>query len=127
MDFATITIGGESSDSSDTSAASSEATSGTATPVTVEERAEYFAEDIISKIKHYRENHCFKFVGAGLTTDTVKLCPQLPTRLWLELDIVPLVLPHATGRHNVGCIEEPRHLTIDEQADAVVRKALRSV
>lgn len=127
MDFATTTIGGESSDSSDASAASSEANSGTATPATAEERAEYFAEDIISKIKLYRENHYFKFVGAGLTTETVKMCPQLPTRLWLELDIVPLVLPPATGRHNVGTKEEPKHLSVDEQADAVVRKALGSV
>ncbi|KAL1642495.1 hypothetical protein SLS61_009646 [Didymella pomorum] len=126
MDFATTNIGGESSDSSDASAASSEANSGTATPATAEERAEYFAGDIINKIKHYREEHYYKFVGAGLTTKTVELCPQLPTRLWLELDVVPLVLEPSSGRHNVGTKNEPKDLSVDEQADAVVRKALGS-
>jgi hypothetical protein len=126
MDFATTTIGG-SSDSSDASAASSEANSGTATPATAEERAEYFAEDIISKIKHYRDEHFYKFVGAGLTTKAVKVCPHLPTRLWLELDVVPLVLEPTSGRHNTGTPNEPKYMMVDEEADAVVRKALGSV
>jgi hypothetical protein len=124
IDFATTTIGGDSSSSSEDSAATSETNSGTATPATAEERAEYFAEDIINKIKHYRDEHYYKFVGAGLTTKAVQICPQLPARLWLELDIVPLVLEPSSGRHNTGTPDTPKYMLVDEEADAVVRKAL---
>lgn len=124
IDFATTSIGGESSNSSETSAATSEANSGTATPATTEERANFFAEDIISKIKHYRDEHYYKFVGAGLTTKAVQTCPQLPSRLWLELDIVPLVLEPSSGKHNTGTPDAPNYMLVDEEADAVVRKAL---
>lgn len=124
IDFATTSIGGTSSNNSESSAASSDTASGTTTPATAEERADYFAEDIISKIKQYRDEHFYKFVGAGLTTKVVETCPQLPSRLWLELDIVPLVLEPSSGRHNTGNPDAPHYLLVDEEADAVVRKAL---
>ena len=124
MDFATVSIGAGLSSSSEPSAATSEANSGTTTPATAEERVDYFVEEIISKIKHYRDEHFYKFVGAGLTTMAAKTCPQLPTRLWLELDIVPLVLEPNSGRHNTGTPDAPKYMVVDEEADAVVRKAL---
>ncbi|KAF1933785.1 glycosyltransferase family 4 protein [Didymella exigua CBS 183.55] len=102
MDFETTTIGGGSA----------------------QERAEYLADDIIAKITHYRDEHFYKFVGAGLTTKAVEVCPQLPTRLWLELDIVPLVLDPSSGKDNTGTPDEPMYNLVDEEADAVVRKAL---
>ncbi|KAG9196945.1 hypothetical protein G6514_002895 [Epicoccum nigrum] len=124
IDFATTSIGGISSGSSQASDASGETVSGSTTPGTAEERAEFFAEDIISRIKQYRDEHLYKFVGAGLTTKVVRTCPQLPSRLWLELDIVPLVLEPSSGRHNTGNPDAPNYLLVDEEADAVVRKAL---
>ncbi|KAJ4332068.1 hypothetical protein N0V95_009748 [Ascochyta clinopodiicola] len=124
IDFATTSIGGDSSNSSDTSAATSESGSGATTPATAEQRAEFFAEDVISKIKHYRDEHYYKFVGAGLTTKAVQTCPQLPARLWLELDIVPLVLEPSSGKHNTANPDAPNYMMVDEEADAVVRKAL---
>lgn len=124
IDFATTSIGGVSSGSSQASDASGETGSGSTTPGTAEERAEFFAEDIISRIKQYRDEHLYKFVGAGLTTKVVQTCPQLPSRLWLELDIVPLVLEPSSGRHNTGTPDAPNYLLVDEEADAVVRKAL---
>ncbi|KAJ4992985.1 glycosyl transferase group 1 [Stagonosporopsis vannaccii] len=124
IDFATTNIGGNSSSNSESSAPTSESNSGAATPSTAEERADFFAEDIISKIKHYRDEHLYKFVGAGLTTKTVQICPQLPSRLWLELDIVPLVLEPTSNRHNTANPDAPTYILVDEEADAVVRKAL---
>lgn len=124
IDFATTSIGATSSNNSDSSASNSETNSGTVTPATAEDRADYFAEDIISKIKRYRDDHLYKFVGAGLTTKTVHICPQLPSRLWLELDIVPLVLEPSSGRHNTANPDAPTYVLVDEEADAVVRKAL---
>lgn len=124
MDFATTSVGGDSNNSSDSSAATSENGSGASTPATAEQRADFFAEDIIGKIKRYRDEHYYKFVGAGLTTKVVKICPQLPVRLWLELDIVPLVLEPSSGKHNTGTPDAPQYMLVDEEADAVVRKAL---
>ena len=124
IDFATTSIGGSSNDSSQTSATTSEAGSGVTTPATAEQRAEFIAEDIITKIKEYRDKHYYKFVGAGLTKKAVQTCPQLPSRLWLELDIVPLVLEPTSGRHNTGNPDAPNYMLVDEEADAVVRKAL---
>lgn len=124
MDFATVSIGAELSSSSEPSAATSEANSGTTTPATAEERADCFSEEIISKIKRYRDEHFYKFIGAGVTTKAAKTCPQLPTRLWLELDIVPLVLEPSSGRKNTGTPDAPKYMIVDEEADAVVRKAL---
>lgn len=124
IDFATISIGGDSSNSSETSAATSEAGSGATTPATAEQRADLIAEDIINKIKDYRDKHFYKFVGAGLTTKAAKTCPQLSSRLWLELDIVPMVLEPSSGRHATGTPDAPRYMLVDEEADAVVRKAL---
>jgi hypothetical protein len=124
MDFAIVSIGVKSSSSSKPSAATSEANSGTTTPATAEGRADHLVEEIISKIKQYRDEHLYKFVGAGLTTNAAKTCPQLPTRLWLELDIVPLVLEPSSGRQNTGTPDAPKYMIVDEEADAVVRKAL---
>jgi hypothetical protein len=124
IDFATVSIGAELSNSSEPSATTSEANSGTSTPATAEGRVDYFVEEIISKIKHYRDQHFYKFVGAGLTTKAAKTCPQLPTRLWLELDIVPLVLEPSSGRQNTGTPDAPKYMMVDVEADAVVRKAL---
>jgi hypothetical protein len=124
IDFATTTIGGSSTNSSDTSQPPSEHTSGATTPATAEELAEIITEDIITKIKDYRDKHLYKFVGAGITKKAVQTCPQLPSRLWLDLDIVPIVLEPSSGKHNTGSPDEPNYMLVDEEADAVVRKAL---
>lgn len=81
------------------------------------------ADWLIEKIKSYQEEHPYKFVGAGLTKQAVELSPQLPSRLWLELDIVPVVLrestehPHADRNRNGA-------LSIDEIADKMARKCV---
>lgn len=124
MDFATVSIGVKSSSGFEPPAATFEANSGTTTPATAEGRANHLVEEIISKIKQYRDEHLYKFVGAGLTTNAAKTCPQLPTRLWLELDIVPLVLEPSSGRQDTGTPDVPKYMIVDEEADAVVRKAL---
>ena len=62
-----------------------------------------------------------KFLGAGIT-DTLfqEISPELPSRLWKELDVVPLVF-------GVG-ISYPRNMKdtqrVDEQADACARKCI---
>jgi hypothetical protein len=48
----------------------------------------------------------------------------LPSRLWLELDIVPLVLEPYSGTDNISTPGTPKYRLVDEEADSVVRKAI---
>ncbi|KAF7304663.1 Trehalose phosphorylase [Mycena kentingensis (nom. inval.)] len=46
---------------------------------------------VIKTIREFSTEHLCKFLGAGITTSLLKEAPNLTTRLWLELDIVPVV------------------------------------
>ncbi|KAF2446237.1 glycosyltransferase family 4 protein [Karstenula rhodostoma CBS 690.94] len=92
-------------------------------PISEEDLPDELAKFVIDKLSHYREEHLYKFVGAGINKKALELSPQLAARLWQELDIVPLVLPDQPsadllspgGSHDI---------TVDEEADSIVRKAL---
>jgi hypothetical protein len=119
IDFAIISIGESNQNSDDSSAEDS----GANTPSTASQRAALLADEVIARICDYRDDHLYKFVGAGLTPSVVEACPQLPSRLWLELDIVPLVLEPHSGVDNSSTPGAPKYRLVDEEADAVVRKA----
>lgn len=85
------------------------------------------------ELQRYREKHAEKIVSAALHQSLVYRCPSLCSRLWSELDIVPLVLDHKDRerQHN-----DPGELTtfagwhkkeLDERADSMVRKCIRLV
>ena len=96
------------------------------TPLAPEERAEVLAAYLVEKIRHYQEEHLYKFVGAGLTRHAVQMSPKLPAKLWQELDIVPLVFeiglenPYSQKNHHSS-------ISVDEEADSMARKCLMSV
>lgn len=46
---------------------------------------------IITTLKKFSETHLCKFLGAGVTLILLDVVPNLCTRLWKELDIVPIV------------------------------------
>jgi glycosyltransferase involved in cell wall biosynthesis len=46
---------------------------------------------ILETFKKFSQEHLCKFLGAGVTLSLLKECPNLCTRLWFELDIVPIV------------------------------------
>lgn len=85
-----------------------------------EELGSRLTDYFVQKILEYEEDHLYKFMGVGITEATVKLCPELPSRLWATLDTVPMVFD--TG------LEKPRTkkvtLSIDEEADSMARKCL---
>lgn len=114
---------GSESDISETSTKSG-TRSPSSTPITTKELPDFLAKFLISRLKEYQQDHHYKYVGAGINQRTVKYCPQLPSRLWQELDIVPLVLedkPHPDAfRAKRGHI----HIYVDEEADSMARKAL---
>ena len=95
---------------------------GIATPTTYpEEVASVLVHVFHKKIREYAEKHLYKFVGAGITKSLADMAPELATRMWLGLDIVPMVFEQY--------LEHPRdkkeqHITVDEEADSMARKSL---
>lgn len=86
---------------------------------------------IIYQLKAYGEKHLEKIVGVAMHRHVAATCPTLCSRLWAELDIIPLVLPGLSllGRFASLAQAQPRSWeskTIDEQAESMARKCVRS-
>jgi alpha,alpha-trehalose phosphorylase (configuration-retaining) len=84
------------------------------------------ADWVIEKMKDYEQKNAAKFVGAGVPYDLLKKCPKLCSRLWLELDVVPIsIAPELEGLRM-----ESKETTfwdskcVDEQADSMARKCI---
>lgn len=76
---------------------------------------------IITKIKRYVHNNNVKIIGAGLPWTLMSLSPRLCSRLWLDLDIIPVVvvLDHEMLQRSFSYTE-----LIDEQADDLARQCM---
>lgn len=95
-------------------------------------RADEAVEFIISQLKAYGEKHLEKIVGVAMHRHVAAACPNLCSRLWAELDIIPLVLPGLSllGRFASRAQAQLRSWeskTIDEQAESMARKCVRLV
>ncbi|KAF2143042.1 glycosyltransferase family 4 protein [Aplosporella prunicola CBS 121167] len=134
IDFAVQVLGGDrrtESNGVSSSGVSSGISSGVSTPgrspspsrpIKEGEKSALLADYFIGRIESYQQEHMYKFVGAGLSTRVVELSPELPSRLWWELDIVPMVfeqgLEDPRGQSDVGPV------AVDELADSMARKCL---
>lgn len=95
------------------------------TPVLSEEASRKLIGYFVNKIRQYSQSVCCKFVGVGITLRLAQLCPQLPAKLWLELDIVPLVIEqHFEWSESRSVRNRHRELNVDEEADSMARKCL---
>jgi hypothetical protein len=66
------------------------------------------------------------FLGVGLTDILYhEISPELPSRLWLELDVVPMVF--STSSKFPGTTERPQLQRVDDQADSMARKTVKFV
>ncbi|KAE8355632.1 hypothetical protein BDV28DRAFT_162712 [Aspergillus coremiiformis] len=87
---------------------------------------------IISELQNYSEKYKEKIAGLALPLSLADKYPALCPQLWQKLDIVPLVLEHKDrARQDVDQGELATFLGwekkgLDEQADSMVRKCLRS-
>ncbi|RHZ73316.1 hypothetical protein CDV55_105757 [Aspergillus turcosus] len=45
---------------------------------------------ILEELRKYSLNHAERFIGTYLPTELTEMCPRLASRLWLELDVMPL-------------------------------------
>jgi hypothetical protein len=94
--------------------------------------AEETTEFVITRLRAYGEKHLEKVIGAAMGEHVAHRCLKLCSRLWAELDIIPLVLPQSTSLDRYTAREtgpgqsfawDTR--TIDEQAEAMSRKCVR--
>ncbi|KAG6831184.1 hypothetical protein H0H92_012324 [Tricholoma furcatifolium] len=56
-----------------------------------EKNAIAIRKHILKALRDFSSEHLCKFLGAGVTLSLLKECPNLCTRLWLDMDIVPIV------------------------------------
>jgi hypothetical protein len=57
----------------------------------LENNAAVISDHVIDTLKQFSHEHVCKFIGAGVTVSLLKDVPNLCTRLWLEMDIIPIV------------------------------------
>ncbi|CRJ87217.1 hypothetical protein BN1708_009226, partial [Verticillium longisporum] len=79
------------------------------------------ADYVISTLEGYERENYSKFIGAGLPTTLKYMSPSLCSRLWLELDIVPVVTRHDDEHKGQNFWDVKR---VDEQADSMARKCI---
>lgn len=76
---------------------------------------------IVPRVREYQKEHNYKFLGAGISRETLTLSPGLSSRLWREIDVVPIVTNRdidAPEGADVGEVE------VDEMADSMARKCV---
>ncbi|KAK4120614.1 glycosyltransferase family 4 protein [Parathielavia appendiculata] len=83
--------------------------------------ADLIADYVISEVEKYEHENFSKFIGAGLPTTLKYMSPTLCSRLWLELDIVPIVM-RPDDEHKEKSFWDVKR--VDEQADSMARKCI---
>lgn len=83
------------------------------------------ADHVVEELSHYGHNNMAKFIGIGVPLDLSKKSPDLCSRLWMESDIVPIVL-NPVQEKNVDdeTCEHWDAKSVDEQADSLARKCI---
>ncbi|KAK6222228.1 clock-controlled gene-9 protein (glycosyl transferase group 1) [Colletotrichum tabaci] len=79
------------------------------------------ADYIISTLEDYEHANFSKFIGAGLPMTLKYMSQSLCSRLWLDLDIVPVVL-RPDDEHKEKSFWDIKR--VDEQADSMARKCI---
>ncbi|QRD92170.1 hypothetical protein F9C07_2224030 [Aspergillus flavus] len=85
-----------------------------------------FSSFILAKLREYQEKHCEKLIGLAMQAEFAEKCPELCSQLWLELDIIPIVLRKAEEHVSWGLYEqEISYKSLDERAESIARKYIR--
>ncbi|KAL3479187.1 hypothetical protein BJX99DRAFT_222643 [Aspergillus californicus] len=88
---------------------------------------------ILERVHRRCDDHQQKIMGMALSEQLVRTCPTLCSHLWLDLDIVPLVLSDES-RLDIGgektrtefqTSKDWEMRTLDEQAESMARKCVR--
>ena len=79
------------------------------------------ADWVIAEVQRYSHENFSKFIGAGVPTTLRFMSPTLCSRLWLETDIVPIVMRPDEEHREQNFWDVKR---VDEQADSMARKCI---
>jgi hypothetical protein len=84
------------------------------------------ADYVIDELKKYEQKTMSKFIGAGIPYELMKISSQLCSRLWAELDIVPISMEAVSEGHEEGIKDKAFWAVkcVDEQADSMARKCI---
>jgi len=87
-----------------------------------DERAACIENHVLSELSEYRTQHLCKLLGVGVSVELDQAGPRLCSRLWSELDIVPVVFESTPLMFK----DKGRNLAdVDELADTLARKCIR--
>jgi hypothetical protein len=70
-------------------------------------------DHLIDRIGSYARQNAYRYLGAGIAEQLLEICPYILSRLWAELDIVPIIVK-AEGTSD----------DVDEVADSMARKCV---
>jgi hypothetical protein len=81
---------------------------------------------VITSLFEYEHEHLCKFIGAGVPCNLEKIAPKLCSRLWSEVDIVPISLRPDQAGHETEMTDFTfwHARGVDEQADSMARKCI---
>ncbi|KAI0121329.1 glycosyltransferase family 4 protein [Xylariales sp. AK1849] len=83
--------------------------------------SDVIANYVIDTVQKYEHENYAKFIGAGLPTTLQKLSPTLCSRLWLDVDVIPIAI-HPDYEAEGRSFWDAKH--VDEQADSMARKCV---
>lgn len=84
-----------------------------------EEGHDSIANHVVQLLQSYEHYNMAKFIAAGVSDALQEYSSSLCSRLWFDLDIIPVVIP-AENRHDREILQKP----VDEQADSMARKCI---
>lgn len=96
-------------------------------PDPADPKRDVVADCVIRHVLKYEQENFSKLIGSGLPTALTELSPTLCSRLWLEVDIIPIVIEpsvHVHRNRSIGRWDDKR---VDEQADSMARKCIMYV
>ena len=92
-------------------------------------QADTVEDFVVSRLEKFRHEHLCKILGAGLSVELHAHSPRLASRLWQDLDIVPMVFRVGMdlSPEVATSVQNGHGWSIDEQADSVAKKCIMYV
>jgi len=88
-----------------------------------EDTAHAIVQYIVPTVRGYQYKRKYKFMGAGISRDAFTLAPSLPSELWKQLDVCPIVIARGLTTSTIGTLEAD--MEVDEIADSMARNCIK--
>lgn len=99
-------------------------------PTTEDGCDEDVVDYVLTKLRQFSSEHFEKVMGLAMPQRLARRCPDICSRLWIDLDVIPLALPEEqwqdgpVGPDSTASIGWDSRYT-DEQAESLGRKCVR--